>query len=319
MLKIITVLNWCVILFLGFLIAAEALSPARPGGDNMSRGIGQALYYGAIGVFIIMLILNLLPFAFARYLAFAIVAIPALLYTAQPYWRKYQSAVRARMEDARPIYDDPQLDHLARLVRDGETEQFRAALPSPLSAWKDHSELLAYAISEAGHTSFRIEEKTACVRLMFDAGARFDSIRMDVPPHIPVASTGHSTLLRLLLEHGADPNAVQVYFKRPIIFEAIEGYKEPEACVRLLLEFGADPNATAVFSEEDGPTTPLWHAATFERWGICATLIEKGADINFRINGKPHFRQFATEAMRDFQGAGYATKEDAARLRALLQ
>ena len=98
LLKIITILNWFVIANIGFLVAAETLFPAK-GGDAAGRGMGQAIYYLAIIALVVLLGLNLLPYKWAKYTAFGLVAVPILYVQLNPTWRKWTRAVNYIIED----------------------------------------------------------------------------------------------------------------------------------------------------------------------------------------------------------------------------
>jgi len=322
-LKIVTILNWTVIAFLGFLVAAETLFPTK-GGDAAGRGLGQAIYYLAIIALVVLLGLNLLPFKWAKYTAFALIVLPISFYIIWPKWRdmqqKRKQEARYRLEDAKPIFEDHARDQIARAIREGELEKLKELLKTPVERLNEGGELLYYAISEASSTHYRPAEKLECVRLLFEAGAKFDSTKgADVPPHMAVADVGNATLLRLLLEQGADANAYQINFKRPILFEAVGSYQQPEATVRVLLEFGADPNATALYDDEDGLVSPLWRAATLERWGICVALLEKGANPEFKNAEGKTFRALVAESDRKFPAEGYTTQADYERLKQVLK
>lgn len=324
LLKIVTVLNWIVISILGFLVIAETLAPTK-GGDAAGRGMGQAIYYLAIIALVALLGLNLLPFNWAKYTAFALIVLPILFIVYWPKWRdvqrKMQQEARYRIEDAKPIFKDAARDQIARAIREGHPEKVKKLLQTPVEKLNEGGGLLSYAIAEASSTPYRPKEKTECVRLLFDAGAKYDSTKgMDVPPHMAVADVGNATLLRMLLEHGADANAYHKYFKRPILFEAIGGYQDPVGAVRVLLEFGADPNSTAVFGDDTGPVSPLWRAAELERWGVCAALLEKGADPDFKTAQGASFRSVVQSAQgRKFPSEGYSIQADYDRLKASLQ
>lgn len=318
--KIITILNWIVVAILGFLVIAETLTPTK-GGDAAGRGIGQAIYYLAIIAFFVLLGLNLLPYNWAKYTAFALVVLPVVYIKIAPSWQNLKRDIRNIREDAKPIFDDKERDQIARAIRDGQTETVKNLLQTTSPGLGKDAELLAYAIGEANHSSYKPEEKLECVRLFFQAGASLNSANrgLEVPLHFAAADVGNPALLRILLEHGADANAMHFYFKRHILFEAVGSHQEPDATVRVLLDFGADPNATAVYDEEEGTITPLWRAAKLERWGICATLIERGADQNFKTADGKTFRSLFEEAAENFTPHGYATQEDFDRLKSVLK
>lgn len=315
--KIIAIFNWIVIGILALLVSAETLFPAK-GGDAAGRGMGLAIYYLAIIALVVLLVLNLLPYNWAKYTAFAFVAVPFLWIQLMPSWQKYKRRIKDAAEWAKPIYEDPWRDRMARAVRDGEPEKLRQILEKQEARLNQDGELLGYAIGEASGASYRPDEKRACVRLLFDAGARLDSINSEVSMLMAPAANGDAKMLRLLLEHGADANAQPPSFHCTALFEALGGYIEPEASVRTLLEFGADPNATAVFDDEDGPITPLIRAAVLERWNLCLILLEKGANPDFKTKQGKSLREFVQEADGSFTGGGYSTREDFEKLKKAL-
>ncbi len=324
LLKIITILNWVIIAIIAFAVVADSLSPGKGGGDAAGRAYGQAYFYLAIIALVALLGLNLLPFNWAKYTALGLVILTISYIKFWPKWQsmqlKMQQEARYKIEDAQPIFEDKARDQIARAIRAGELEKLKQLLQTPVERLNEGGELLAYAISEASSANFRSEEKFECVRLLFQAGAKFDSTKaLDVPPHMAVADVGNAALLRFLLEQGADANASQINFKRSILFEAIGSYQEPEATVRVLLEFGADPNAIAVFDDEEGPVSPLWRAAILERWGICVALIEKGANPDFKTDNGKSFRDLVTESNREFPAEGYTTQADYEQLKQVLK
>ncbi len=75
----------------------------------------------------------------------------------------------------------------------------------------------------------------------------------------------------LLLGHGANPNSED----RPLSSAIIYG---SNGMVLQLLACGANPNSL----DKDGYSSPLFEAISWERIDIIRTLIEKGADVNFR-------------------------------------
>lgn len=319
-LKIITVLNWVVVAVLGFLVAAETLFPTK-GGEAAGRGMGQAIYYLAAIMLVVLLGLNLLPYNWAKYTAFLLVALPVAYVMVTPVFRNLKRGITDRIAASQPIFDDQERDHIARAIYDGKPEKLKQLLQTPVPRLNENGEVLAFAINATNSTAYKPAEKLECIRLLFQAGASLDSTNkgLEVPVEFAVADAGNADLLRLLLEHGADANASIAYYKRPILFEAVASYQQPEASVRVLLDFGADPHATAILDDEQGPVTPLRRAAEMGRWGVCVALLEKGADPDFKTPDGRSLRSFVQEVEKDFSGDGYSTREDLERLKKVLK
>ena len=80
------------------------------------------------------------------------------------------------------------------------------------------------------------------VRLLLEKGANTEATDGDGnTPLIAAAESGHEAVVRLLLEHGANIEAKDKYDNTPLIKAADHGH---EAVVRLLLEHGANSDAT---------------------------------------------------------------------------
>lgn len=318
-LKIITIFNWAIVAFLAYLVIMETAFPAK-GGDAAGRGMGIAIYYLAIAGLVVLVVLNLLPYNWAKYTALGIVAVPFLLIQMDPLITKAKRLVRYKIEDAKPIFEDKERDQLARAFRDGEPEKFKKLLQEPIPRLHEGGEFLSYTIGEATVATYRQAEKIACVRQLFEAGATLESTQSEeVPVHFSPAFSGNATLLRLLLEQGADANVVHKHFKYSILFEAINSYQEPEATIRVLLEYGANPNVTAVFDDEIGPISPLYRAAEQERWGICVALLEKGANPDFVSPKGTSIRDLVQQADREYPAEGYSRQSDYLRLKEILK
>ncbi|MBL0171317.1 MAG: ankyrin repeat domain-containing protein [Gemmatimonadaceae bacterium] len=320
--KIVAVLNWVAVGIICLVAGAEALSPAK-GGDAATRGFGQAFFVLAFIAVVVLVGLNVLPFNWTKYVALGLVALPILFFQIWPVWQEKQriarNEARYKMEDAQPIFEDQQRDQIARAIRGGDLDKLKVLLQSPVERLNERGALLANAISEASYAGYRDEEKLEGVRLLLAAGAKFDSTKaLDVPPHFSAAQGGRVELLRLLLEQGADANAYQVHLEYSILFEAVAATGTPEAAVRALLEFGADPNATAVFDKAVGPMTPLWRAARLNRWGVCAALLEHGADPNFKLAGGPSFRDYVQEAEKGLSQSDVERRADFDRMKKVL-
>lgn len=319
MLKIVTILNWIVIAAIGFIVLTEAFSPNRGGGDAATRGLGQV----PIIVLVVLLVLNLLPFDWTKYVALVLVVVPVFLFIFWPAWtemqRKKEEEERYKLEMAKPIFEDQQRDQIARVIRDGDPEKLKELLKMPVERLNEGGDLLDYAIDWSAGANHRQAEKFECVRLLFEAGAALDStIGTRVTAHMTAASTGDVKLLRFLLEKGADPNAYNNDLGYPILNEAISAIREPEATVRALLEFGADPNSTGVFEHGEEPVSMLWRAAKLERWGVCLVLLEKGADPEFKTSDGRTIRALVQGSEREFPAEGFFRQRDYDQLKEVL-
>jgi ankyrin repeat protein len=317
LIKIVTILNWVIIVVLGFMLLLEFLSPSRGGGDAAGKGIGQAIITLLLILFVVLIILNVLPYAWPKYLGLFLVAFPFLYFALWPKWQEMQRKRAQEIEAARPIYDDPDMERCARLIKNRDVDSLKKQLAEPAMTPEKKDDLLTFAIAEA-RNNYEPEVEIACVRALFDAGAKLPT-HPDSQVHIQVAYSGNVDLLRFLLEKGADANANLPALERSILFEAIDAHQEPEATVRLLLEHGAKTDATGIYDPEEGPISPLLRAAILGRWGVCLALLEHGADINFTSSTGRSFKSILEEAGKDFSSNGYSTQEDFDRLNKYLK
>ena len=88
-----------------------------------------------------------------------------------------------------------------------------------------------------GQTALHIAEKPDCGRVLLDAGALVDARDDHEWTPLHYASTGCPVLTRMLLEAGADPEAVGDNGEMPL---GLAGELDSEDCVLALLDGGAD-------------------------------------------------------------------------------
>ena len=114
------------------------------------------------------------------------------------------------------------------------------------------------------------------------------------------ASNGSVNVARVLLQSGADANAVSRNGSTPLEDASLKGF---EAIVTLLVDHGAQVNQV----NSDSGTTALYAAAAFGREGILRLLLERGADPSIcGRNGKTAL-QAAVE--NGFSGAAGLLRE----------
>jgi ankyrin repeat protein len=112
------------------------------------------------------------------------------------------------------------------------------------------------------------EGHTEVVRVLLDRGAdpRVSALG-GMTPLFLAAAGGHSEVAKLLVKEGADPDARSPW--NPVRVAASEGYVE---VVRALLELGADPEGHNV--------PPLMAAASGGHLAIMELLVKAGAKVN---------------------------------------
>jgi ankyrin repeat protein len=92
------------------------------------------------------------------------------------------------------------------------------------------------------------------------------------PPILEAAANGHTDVIRLLLESGANINQEGKYGQNALMVASQNGQ---EVAVKMLIEAGAYVN-----NEAENGTTPIQRASEFGHKGIVKMLIKAGADVN---------------------------------------
>ncbi|CAK8990518.1 unnamed protein product [Durusdinium trenchii] len=114
------------------------------------------------------------------------------------------------------------------------------------------------------------------VRLLLEAGADKDAVRTDGATALFIAAkNGHLEVVRLMLEAGADKDAVQTEGPTALFIAAQKGHFQ---AVQLLLEAGADKDAV-----HGKRATALYIAAQEGYLEVVRLLLEAGVDKNAAI------------------------------------
>ncbi|KAI3845268.1 hypothetical protein MKW98_009334 [Papaver atlanticum] len=184
---------------------------------------------------------------------------------------------------------------IQKLVDEGSGESLLHAAATgggyaPLhhAIYKGHLDIVRYllekganadASSDGNYTPLHIVAKTGdtkIITLLLSRGVHIDGATRIGTSLQYAAGHGHRDAVKVLLDHGANPNPVIGQgMLRPlttaILFESWE-------CMELLLQAGANPSA------ESFGNTPLILAAKEEYVGVITRLLEAGADPNYKTN-----------------------------------
>ena len=122
-----------------------------------------------------------------------------------------------------------------------------------------------YIAAQKGHETV--------LRALIELGADVNKARDNgVMPLFLAAQNGHEAIVRVLIELGADVNQARDDGGTPLLMAAHQGHK---AIVRALIQAGADFNEAT-----DVGWTPMYVAAEKGHEAVVRALIEAGADVN---------------------------------------
>jgi len=150
----------------------------------------------------------------------------------------------------------------------------------------EHLEYIKLLLAKAADPNIRVKENTLSrtiftMQWFFEPGAT---------AFVRAAQSSDTALMKLLLEHGADPKIATDFGDTALTVAGgigwVEGVtyehspKENVEAVRMLLDLGLDPNA----ANHDG-RTPLMGAAHKGRNEVIQLLVDRGAKIDARDKG----------------------------------
>jgi hypothetical protein len=265
----------------GLLYGLVRVSTERTSSPEAGRGLGVMLVVALLvvaGIAGVLLNLAVRKQSTAGLVTMALVlGWPVFVLVASPVVRAYKER-RFENEFARTgDFRDPSLAAMAQAIRANDTATLSRLLdgqPPPPGADRAGNDLLAWALIMVRDQ----RGSPAPVRVLLEAGASPRLTRMGSGEDVlsfmvrGLTPTGRD-VVRLLLEHGADPNVRDPQSEFTPLGE-LDG--EPEL-VRLLVEHGADMNAL-----QFNGVTPLIRYIMRRDWESALYLVTMGADLDVK-------------------------------------
>ena len=150
------------------------------------------------------------------------------------------------------------------------------SLQKRMAASKKSDEKLLALLSSAIYNQNQ-DEKERLFQLILEKKLSFNDERADYPPLHRACWVGDAEITKKLLEHGADPDGLNMVKKCPLHYAA---EFDREECARLVLDSGA-----SVDTEEKYGRTPLYMAAEYKGDHVGDLLLAYGADPNQKRSG----------------------------------
>jgi uncharacterized protein len=151
----------------------------------------------------------------------------------------------------------------------------------------DHLDYIKRLLAAGANTNLRMRSSTE-TRTVFTHQWLFED---GATPFLRAAQSGDLVLMKLLLEHGADPKIATIWNVTPLMVASGIGWVEGVTyewspgqtydTVKLLLDLGADVNAQDTLDER----TALMGAAHKGRNDIVELLVQRGADLSIHDIG----------------------------------
>ena len=176
-------------------------------------------------------------------------------------------------------------DERQRQFREGSLLIYQGDLDGLRSFVREYKASAVADTRGNGHTLLHVasgQRNPKMMLVLFDAGLNADASEDDgKTPLFSVFEThdpqynpmGAADATALLLEHGADPNAVDRVGRTPLLVAVQNGERD---AAQLLIGAGADVNKR----REASPATPLLAAVADGRIELAQILLEAGADPN---------------------------------------
>lgn len=255
----IEIVGFAILLIVGF----------RSGGRSPEGPVGAWLIFVPPVVWAVTAVLFYRTDSPSKQLIYTIfLALPLIQIILGPLYEKTQKAIWAHGARGADYFVWPAQRQLANAIYDHDVErakQLIAAAGDLNKPYKQKETLFRFAITNVDDSDSSLE----LIRAMLAAGAN-----PNYPPTEPLyfAIYRGPRLTKLLLEAGADPNALESA-DRPVWWSVLSASKDEDlTTLRLLLDHGAD------VKKRDREGGPVAWAAHNKSWRALWLLIERGAD-----------------------------------------
>jgi hypothetical protein len=262
------------------------------GDDAAGRGLGTA--WGLVLLPIVAIVGGALLWAqrsgrpAAIWTASLVAALPFLVMLVNAARGQVRSIDRAIGRAQQGRFDDPVLRQVAKAIDDGDTALVRRLATSSTLDWRQRdrwgSTILGHAVRRTGqpYEGFGRPEDLASVRILMESGAPYLPDAFEAEGRL-MTSAGYNTdstsleLMRIFLEHGADPNEKERFDDVPLVLH----HNITVAKLELLAAHGADLQVKSNRSDRQG-WSALMNAAAMSNWPVATWLLEHGLDPEYR-------------------------------------
>ncbi|MBL7825446.1 MAG: ankyrin repeat domain-containing protein [Saprospiraceae bacterium] len=277
------------------------------GGDAATRGLGKFLIVLPVAAIIFLVVYHLPINNWIKYLG---LTIGLLCFAALIIFLLALSGSSLLFQDTRqpftPQYDDPVLTQLFDAFHRGKVRKWKSLLQSHPEHLQ-HKQLLNDILNDACEGSRSNAHKLEALKYMLDAGATIDSIHCHAFSNL--AYTCKADFTELLLQHGADPNCMPIP-SQTVLFYCMGGVYGEVKIFELLIKYGVDVNAITYNEQHQDNLTPLLYAVYLGQWPCCITLLDNGADLNYKNKDGISIKDYILQKAENPEDIGYYKNPD---------
>jgi ankyrin repeat protein len=281
-LKALSVLGW-IFFALEAAFVAMLLISRNMGNDAAGRGLGTA--WGLLLAPVVLAAGGALFWAQrsgrggATLAATLVLGLPFILLVFNALSGSAKELSRKASAARQGQFADPAVRALAKAVDAGDTALVRRLAADGVD-WTARdpwgSTVLGHAVRRAGqpYEGFGRPEDIASVRILFESGAPYTIDAVGEGERL-LTSAGYNTddvslaLMRIYLEHGADPNERERFDDAPLVLHS--NLTVPK--LELLAAHGADLQVKSARTDRQGWST-LMNAAYMSNWPVATFLLE---------------------------------------------